>query len=196
MCGIASVEERQVTGDQPILTAGCCPHPHQPRTRSSDSKGKPSRCRPDDEWGQGEQEGTHYQRDQTSQTSLCAGQAASVARSAVQAPAPCLAGPPSTAWGCGHTPPASSLPAASTSCAAVGPCSGGQSLDPTLQGACCVALASCWASLSFSVPTCKMGSMLRANEWITHVKGWPRGGSFKRHFAWVFFRSVSCEPCS
>ena len=141
MCGIASVVEGQVTGDQPVLTAGCGPHPHQPRTRGSDSKGRPSRCRPE-ESGQGEQEGTPYQRDQTSQTPLCPGQAASVARSAVQAPAPCLAGPPSTTWGCGHTPPASSLPAASTSCAAVGPCPGGQSWDPTLQGACCVALAS------------------------------------------------------
>lgn len=52
-----------------------------------------------------------------------------------------------------------------------------------------MALASCWAFLSFSVPTCKMGSMLRVNEWITYVKGWPRGGSFKRHFACFFFRS-------
>lgn len=51
--------------------------------------------------------------------------------------------------------------------------------------------------LSFSVPTCKMGSMLRVNEWITHVKGWPRGGSFKRHFACFFLGvSVSCGPCS
>ena len=132
MCGITSVAEGQVIGGQPVLTASCCPHPHQPRTGSSDSEGRHSRRRPEDEWGQRHQEGTPYQRDQTSQTSLCAGQAASVARSAVQAPAPCLAGPPSTAWGCGHTPPASSLPAASTSCAAVGPCPGGQSLDPTL----------------------------------------------------------------
>lgn len=170
------------------------PIPTSPGTGAATAR-RPSRCRPGKS-GQGEQEGHPTKETKLSRHAVSwpGSECGQVCGSGPR-PKPCR---PSFHY-VGMWAHPTRLMAASSKyqLCSCGPLPWGSGWDPTLyQGACCVALASWWASLSFSVPA--NGRVCSERMSGSHVKGWPREAHSRGILLGFFFLrvSVSCEPRS